>query len=107
MQELDFNLIKRHYLPITLNDENKTHLDIMTPTKRLYSAILTLPDMEGEVKPEDLDQIYYVCAQLMSRNKQSRKVTREDLKECLDYEDLALFMAAYVNFLAEIASEKN
>lgn len=107
MNELNFNRVIRHYLPITLNDEEQTHLDLMTPTKGLYTAIQELPDLEEEITPADLDLIYAVCARLMSRNKQAVKITPEKLKECLDYEDLMLFMSAYVAFIAEIASAKN
>lgn len=107
MQHLDFNLIKRHYLPITLNNEKKTHIDIMTPTKRMYDVIQQLPELDGEVTPEELDTIYQVVARLMSDNKQRIRIEADELKECLDFDDLALFMAAYVAFLAEIASGKN
>ena len=107
MNELNFNRIERHYLPVTLNDEEKTHLDLMTPTKGLYTAIQSLPDLDDEIKPEDLDIIYAVCARLMSRNKQAMKITPEKLRDCLDYEDLMFFLSAYVAFLAEISSAKN
>lgn len=107
MQTLDFNLIKRHYLPVTLNNEKKTHIDIMTPTKKMFDVIQSLPDLDGDITPDDLDLIYTAVARLMSENKQRIRIEAEELKKCLDYDDLALFMAAYVAFLAEITSEKN
>lgn len=108
-QTLDFNKFKKNYLTIVLPDENKTRLQVMTPTKRLLSELATkLPDTSGGMPTEeDLNALYEFCAQLMSRNKAAVRITGEQLAECLDFEDLIAFFEIYIEFVNEIASSKN
>ena len=108
-QVLDFNKVKKNYLTIVLPDEEKTRLQVMTPTKRLLTELSTmLPEMsDGMPTEEDLNVLYEFCAQLMSRNKAGIKVTGEQLAERLDFEDLISFFEVYTDFVNEAASSKN
>lgn len=108
-QVLDFNKVKKSYLTITLNDEAKTKLLVMTPTKKLLTELSTmLPDDMDEVPDEeDLNSLYALTARLMSRNKAGIHVTGDQLAEILDFEDLIIFFNAYTEFVSAAASEKN
>lgn len=108
-QTLDFNKFKKNYLTIILPDEDKTKLQVMTPTKRLLTELMTiLPDKsDGMPSEEDLNGLYNVCAQLMSRNKAGRVITGEQLAECLDFEDLIAFFETYTDFVTEVSGSKN
>lgn len=111
-QTLDFNKLKKNYLTIVLNDEDKTRLQVMTPTKRLLSELMSLlPDISGlsgdMPTDEDLDALYEFCARLMSRNKAGKKITKEQLAEVLDFEDMIVFFEVYTDFVTEISGSKN
>lgn len=109
VQTLDFNKVKKNYLTITLNDEKKTKLLVMTPTKALLTELSTmLPDNADEIPGEDdLNALYELTARLMSRNKAGIRVTGAQLAEILDFEDLVIFFNAYTEFVSALANEKN
>ena len=108
-QTLDFNKFKKNYLTIILPDEDKTKLQVMTPTKRLLTELMTiLPDTSGGMpSEEDLNGLYEFCARLMSRNKTGKVITGDQLAECLDFEDLIAFFKIYTDFVTEVSGSKN
>ena len=107
-QVLDFNKRKKHYLTIVLPDENQTKLLLMTPTKKLITALMTMLPESAEIpSEEDLAVLYELCAQLISRNKSGRKVTAEELEELLEFEGMIVFFKAYTDFVTELSNEKN
>ena len=108
---LNFNNVKKQYLNVTLADENNTVLMIGTPTKAvmtdlvlLQSGLESLSDGDND---EALDDLYSVCARVMSRNKAGKKITKEYLEEIFDFEDIIIFFHAYVNFVSELSNAKN
>lgn len=110
MQTLDFNKVKKEYFVVTLNDEQKTKLQIMTPTKRMLSELLeTIPSfVNGEIpSAENIAFMYDMCAKLMSRNRTGTQITGDQLAEILDFEDLTMFFEAYTNFITERSQSKN
>lgn len=108
-QTLDFTKIKKNYLPITLNDEKKTKLLVMTPTKKMLTELSAMmPESAEEVPGEkDLSALYTLSAKLMSRNKTGTHITGEQLEKILDFEDLIIFFNAYTDFIVETANSKN
>lgn len=106
---LDFNKTKKNYLTIILPDEEKTRLQVLTPTKRLLAELTNiLPDVTDDMpNEEDLNGLYEFCARLMSRNKAGVKITGEQLAECLDFEDVIAFFETFTDFINEVAGSKN
>ena len=106
---LDFNKAKKNYFTVILNDEKKTKLALMTPTKRLLTELInTLPELNGNTPTdEDVNTLYEFTARLMSRNKTGQQVTAEYLAEILDFEDLVTFFTAFTDFITEAANQKN
>lgn len=109
---LDFNKIKKQYLTVTLADENKTVIMIGTPTKSimnivtsLYNSLDTLSDDEIDV--ETMSDIYDAVAKIMSRNKTNKKIEKEYLEEIFDFEDIIIFINAYMEFITALADQKN
>ena len=49
-----------------------------------------------------LDEVYGVCAELMSRNREGVEVTAEQLAEILDFEDIVVFLQSYGSFVASV-----
>lgn len=110
MQTLDFNKVKKEYFVVTLSDENKTKLQIMTPTKRMLSEVMEeFSTFTGGDTPtaEDLSTMYDLCARLMSRNRMGVQITGDQLAEILDFEDIFTFIEAYTTFITEKATAKN
>ena len=109
VQTLDFNKVKKNYFTVTLNDENRTRLMLLTPTKRLLTEMLSkFPDnIEGVPSDDDLNTLYDLTARLMNRNKTGIRVTDEQLAELLDIEDLITFFNAYTDFIKQLANAKN
>lgn len=109
---LDFTKLKKRYLNVTLADEKQTTLMIGTPTKAVMDDLLAmkaaLDDVEGDdVDAEVMNDLYDVCAKIMSRNKGGVSITSDHLAECLDFEDIMIFFTAYMDFVGEIKNEKN
>lgn len=113
MKALDFNTVKKNYWKVTLPDEEKTRLDIMTPTKKMVEEMGEILGLMNETveNPNDTELVifYEFVAKCMSRNKQGVKVTGKQLGEFLDFEDLAIFLDSYTDFIneQEKVQEKN
>lgn len=105
----DFNALKKRYFTVTLNDEKKTKLFITTPTKKVLDTFIAMKDTleESSVQGDAIDELYDIVAQIMSHNKTSHIVTRETVEELLDFEDIAVFINAYTNFISEVTGSKN
>lgn len=106
---LDFNNIKKRYLPVTLADEHKTVLLIGTPTKSVFDTLLNMKDsLEGDNLSDDaVDELYDVCARIMSRNKAGKVITKQTLQDIFDFEDIIIFIHAYTEFISEVTNAKN
>lgn len=109
---VNFNTIKKHYWNVTLPDDKNTTLMIMSPTKAILEDIMYLQSnvntiSEDEANIEAVDDLYEACAKAMSRNKGGKKITKEYLSENFDFEDIKVFFSNYMNFVAEVTSEKN
>lgn len=105
---LNFNKVKKAFLPVTLPDENETTLMILTPTKSIMNVLVNL---EKDLKESDdetgADVLYEACSLIMSRNKTGRKVTVKELEDLLDVEDMFLFINTYTDFIGELTNSKN
>lgn len=109
---LDFNKLKKRYLNVTLADEKRTSLMIGTPTKSVMDDLLAMKSVLDDVEGDDIDadvmnDLYDVCAKIMSRNKGGVTITADHLADCLDFEDIMIFFSAYMDFVGEISNEKN
>lgn len=109
---LNFNKTKKRYLTVTLADENQTTVMVCTPTKKVLSAILAIQDditaaENGEVSEELLDDMYSICADILSHNKMGVKIEKELLDDIFDFEDITIFFNAYMDFIYEGTAGKN
>ena len=109
---VNFNTLNKKYLPITLNDKEKTTIMIGMPTKRIMDSLMAL-QANLEVVSEDasnmdvMDDLYESCAVIMSRNKMGVPVTKEKLEDVFDFEDIVVFFNAYMEFVTEAVNQKN
>ena len=105
----DFNKFKPKTMTVTLTDEKKTTLFVNTPDKKLRDNLTAVTENVADMDEDDLEEaLYEVTARVMSRNKQGIEITPERLKELYpDVRYVTAFLEAYIEFVNEIASEKN
>lgn len=107
---IDFTKTKKEYLTIKLNDEKGTVLMIGTPTKKILAEFIAINDRiedNNGADSEAIDDLYNVCAKVMSFNKGGIKITSDYLSEFFDLEDVTIFLNAYTEFMASITNAKN
>lgn len=110
---VDFNRFRPPILTVPLMDEAKTVLHVVPPTVDLQeelqarSAELSALLMEGG--DETVGAFYVLAANLMSCNRDLKRITGEQLKTVynLDVEDLIVFFSTYTDFLEDLKSSKN
>ena len=109
-KSFDFNKVKPKTMSVTLSDEKKTTLLVMTPDKRLKDELSSLYENIEDTDDEDEinEALYELTAKVMSRNKQGIEITPEKLTKL--YPDISYIMAfldAYIEFIDEAVNSKN
>lgn len=109
---LNFNKVKKSYLPVTFADEQETTIFVGTPTKAIMDDLTVLQSGIEEMGEDgasaaDTDSLFEACAKIMSRNKTGVKITKEYLETVFDYEDVMIFFSSYMDFLGEVVNQKN
>lgn len=109
----NFNNIEKQYLTVTLADKNKTTLMVKTPTKALFKRLQYMKDnirnIQRQGEADVIDEMYEICAEIMSCNKGGIQITKEQLENIpdFDYQDIVAFLGAYMSFIGEISKLKN
>lgn len=110
---LDFNTVERPVLELVMQDDDRTHIQVGTPTESLVEELAALaPKLERVLQSKDADSIaaiYDLAARLINCNRNFVKVTAEELRERfnMNLESLVIFFGAYVDFINEITQAKN
>ena len=92
MTTLDFRKQRKNYLKVTLPDEAETSLSVLQPTKELFHKMVAMSEEVGGIAGSDLDaldEVYSVCAELMSRNKEGLVVSKSNLEHVIASSDVA------------------
>lgn len=108
--QLNFAKMKKKHLNVTLPDE--TVLMISTPKKKTLKQLVLISEnldsmSEDEIDEDVIDDLYDICAIVMSNNKTRTVITKEQLEDMLDIEDIFTFFNSYMSFIGELASQKN
>jgi hypothetical protein len=108
-KSFDFNKIKPKTMNVTLTDEAKTTLAVMTPDKRLRDDLVSLYEGVDEADEDEVNEaLYDLSARVMSRNKQGIEITPDQLKKLYpDHTYIMAFLNAYVDFIGELTNSKN
>lgn len=106
-KSLDFRNLKKQYMTVTLADD--TVLMIGTPTKAVMDEFLGLKDSltADNMGDNAIDELYSICAKIMSHNKTGVYISVERVHELFDFEDVIFFIRAYSEFISEVANSKN
>lgn len=110
---LDLNTVERPTLELTLQDEARTIVRVTTPTEGLIQELQAVaPELEKSLTKGDEESqkdIYDLAAKLISCNRDSIKITGEELrgKYRMNLESAIVFYDAYMDFINEIFKLKN
>lgn len=110
---LNFRKFAQPTLPITMNDAEETLFTCIAPTvelvERLEANQDTLIAVFNKKDRESVAELWKFTADLISCNREGRKVTVEELKGKygMNYEMLVAFILAYIEFINEIKNAKN
>lgn len=106
---LNFNQIKKQYFTVTLPNDEATTLMICTPTKAIMDEFISMQDnlSADSMGTGAIDELYSLCAKIMSRNKGGIKITADKLVKILDFEDIIVFIRGYTDFISEVTNSKN
>lgn len=110
---LDFNTVERPTLRLIMQDENKTRIDVSTPTEKLVEELQQIAPHLASVmeSPSEMQnkEVYELAARLINCNRSGIIVTAEDLRDkyYMNLESLLIFFNAYVEFIDEITHAKN
>ncbi len=99
MQFVDFNKKQKRYLQVKL--QNGWVLDIEEPN------LHTLEQLQKTEKTNDVDDLVTSVEMIINRNKQKRKMKRNDIKALFTYSDMQLLMESYLQFVQGIQNNPN
>lgn len=107
---LDFTTRKKEYLTVKLNDEKKTVLLVGTPTKGILDEFIAINNQIEEndgANTEAVNDLYRICAKIMSFNKGGIDITPDYLATFFDVEDITYFIQGYSAFISSVTNSKN
>lgn len=110
---LDFNKVNRPVLPLIMQDDDQTVINVSVPKEYLIEELQeTIPTLQKATEAgskESIDYCYDLAARLINCNRSFVTVTAKELKGKykMDLELLILFFSAYLDFVHEITSAKN
>jgi hypothetical protein len=107
---LDFTTRKKPYLTVKLADEKNTVLMVGSPTKGVLDEFIaineSITDNDG-ADAEALNDLYRICAKIMSFNKGGIEITPDYLATFFDVDDITYFIKGYSSFISSITNSKN
>ena len=99
MQFVDFNKKQKRYMQVKL--QNSWVLDIEEPN------LHTLEQLQKTEKTNDVDDLVTSVEMIINRNKQKRKMKRNDIKVLFTYSDMRLLLESYLQFVQGIQNDPN
>ena len=109
----DLNSIHRPTFVFTFGDEARTQLHVKTPNLNLAKEMQDIAAGTGAALVNDSDDftdvLYQFLSKVLSNNREHITIAAEDLekKYHMDLESALLTFAAYMDFVTNIATEKN
>jgi len=103
---LDFTKSVKQHFPVNMID-NQT-IRVRMPNKKSFAALIALQDKLARLVTlnaniaAQLDEIYDLCATILSNNLDQKEISSEYLSDLLDLEDLRIFSKAYTDFVNSV-----
>ena len=113
MAKLDFNAINEPVLELTMQDEDKTVIEVVAPSEGLIEELMNMgPELDEIARSGDarsIKAIYDLAARLINCNRSFVTVTAEELRDKYKMKlySMIIFYNSYFDFVSEINSAKN
>ena len=110
---LDLNALDQPILEVKLKDSARSVFRLTAPTTKLVERFSTVKDeISAMAETRDVAQIkklYALLAELISCNADYITVTAEELRDkyCVNFGDVVVIFAAYLDFIKEFNNAKN
>lgn len=110
---LDLNALDQPTLELKLRDDNRTIMRLIAPSVKLVERFSTAKAEIAEIRKskdaEKIKKLYELTAEIISCNADYITVTAEELRDKyrVQFGDIVVIFAAYVDFLKTINSAKN
>ena len=98
---LDLSKRSKKYFDITLHDGTK--LQIPTPTRGVYNAVM---EISQKADNADFTEVEQVVKQILSSNKTKVKITEQQMA-AFDLDDIYELFLSYVDFVHKAISDPN
>ena len=105
---LDFTKVKTRVLNLKLTDGNV--ILVRMPTKHMFDVLIEMQNTLAELEianAEQVEYVYQMAAELLSNNRQGKKIEKGYVEKLFDIEDIQILFEAYVNFVAGQTSDPN
>ena len=108
----DFNnLNKKVFFKVRIPDDERTEISVTTPTKRILDktnkALMEIDRVEKDENNNCVESLYDLTEEILNRNKESIKISKEKLAEILDIEDILTFLYSYLEFISKLSNSIN
>ena len=104
---LDFTKMKKKFMTVKLDED--TILYVGTPRKRDLDNMLASKSVlsSEDMSQEDINLAYDMVADLLSNNKNKKKITGEYISDIFGLEDIVIFLEEYMKFVQSAIQTKN
>lgn len=104
---LDLSVYKSRYYPVKL-DEN-TIVNIEPPKRKQLKKVLSLTKNlnEQNFDDADVDNLYEAAEIALSKNKEGKVFTADQIEDYLDLAALVAFFEGYYSWVMENVNQKN
>lgn len=92
---VDFTHASKNFLTVKMKD--KSTLFVSPPKKKIFTKFEEIQRMQGEGTAGS-EEVYQLMAEILSNNKQDKKISADDLQD-FDSDDIKLLFAAYRDFV--------
>ena len=104
---LDLSVYKSRYYQVKL-DENVV-VNIEPPKRKQLKKILSLTKSvnDANFSEDDIDSLYEAAEIALSKNKENRTFTADDIEDYLDLSALVVFFDGYYTWVMDNINQKN
>ena len=104
---LDLSIYKSRYYEVKLDE--KTIVNIEPPKRKQLKKILVLTQSVNDqnFSEKDIDNLYEAAEIALSKNKEGKVFTAENIEDYLDLAALVAFFDGYYTWVMENVNQKN
>lgn len=109
----NFNNLKRETFDMIFPGETEVSLHLIRPLKSQVELLISTTQefdeivKNGKATTEQLKTLTSVTAEMLSRNKENKKFTADEVLNKFDVDELIYFIDSYLSFVLSFTNLKN